>query len=336
MPAIVNVTSNEAVCSFCHTSLDSLCVKCQKCKGQTHLSCTGLPEYQLVRLIVTSASYACMKCVETSETDVETYASELGKINQCKGREKKLREAGHSNDSIDVLLEANDSVVDPCGDQNRNTINRESTATSNDANEVNRPSEPPSTNHDQRPNVMQTPDAICQDYIMKKCRYGKSGKNGGTCRRSHPKLCLKYLRFGNRDNGCSQAQNCRFHHPKLCWQFNKNRECKRINCAFYHNTMRVQPRNRSTMDTRTESRKSATSRTENTYRARYPVEDIDRNQRRDTDSRVTENPQYFLSVQSQIQALTNQMQQFMQVLMLKEKGPDRQRLSTCRCGQQSL
>ena len=80
---------------------------------------------------------------------------------------------------------------------------------------------------------------VCSDFIMKKCKHGRFGREDGVCENKHPKLCFRFLRYGTFPQGCDKGQDCRFYHPKLCYQFNRRKECKRENCPFYHNTLKV-------------------------------------------------------------------------------------------------
>ena len=49
----------------------------------------------------------------------------------------------------------------------------------------------------------------------KKCSYGKSGKIGGTCPFSHPKICHWFSRGGNKKDGWKKGGCCEFYQPKV-------------------------------------------------------------------------------------------------------------------------
>ena len=250
MPAITNTTSNESVCSFCHVSLDNLCVKCQKCKSLIHMTCTGLPEYQLVRLAVTSVSYVCMKCVET-EAEPEAYASEIERIIQCKTREKALCHVNNFHDSIDDLIT---TPVNPVN-ENSNTRNADyrqnnqtggvsvSTAASqletngnvsvvesgNGANQVESPLQ---LANDPVSNQKSSPESqTCKYYLRGVCKHGKKGTK---CTFAHPAYCFKYTNKADLPGGCKKGKECQYAHPRLCWSYKKDKICSRNNCRFYH------------------------------------------------------------------------------------------------------
>ena len=66
---------------------------------------------------------------------------------------------------------------------------------------------------------------VCNFYINKKCRHGRSGLE---CKFLHPKLCYSYLNKG--EEGCKN-ENCEYFHPVFC-KFQEN--CKNKHCKFYH------------------------------------------------------------------------------------------------------
>ena len=247
MPAVVSVTSNEAVCCFCHIALDSLCLKCQKCKGQIHLNCTGLPEYHLVRLVVTSASYVCMHCVETHETDQETYKMELERINMCKQREKRLCEANNLTDSIDdamrdMAISDVNRAIPPAdsigstnaatsgGNQDGNLINNNQNLNSSN-NSSGLPTQPERTDGVPENEANKSNQAVCRFYLKKACKYGRKGEN---CPFNHPKLCYKYIKRGEKSGGCKKGKDCQFLHPQLCKRALNTRTCLNKNCRYYH------------------------------------------------------------------------------------------------------
>ena len=61
-------------------------------------------------------------------------------------------------------------------------------------------------------------------------------KFGNDCRRAHPKICMKFKKFGlvkfNNKNGCTE--DCESYHPKACFESMKTKMCKRADCKFFH------------------------------------------------------------------------------------------------------
>ena len=70
---------------------------------------------------------------------------------------------------------------------------------------------------------------ICHFYTINKCKFGKD------CRRAHPKICIKFKKFGLKKfykNGCNKS--CENYHPKACFEAMKTKNCKRSDCKFVH------------------------------------------------------------------------------------------------------
>ena len=84
----------------------------------------------------------------------------------------------------------------------------------------------------------QSPEAkgkntqICKYFKIQRCKHGFSGEN---CKYSHPKLCNKILKYGNRSPyGCKLNADCSYFHPKMCWNSLKYNECLNKYCTFVH------------------------------------------------------------------------------------------------------
>ena len=60
-------------------------------------------------------------------------------------------------------------------------------------------------------------DHICVEYKLGKCPHGVSRRTlhqGETCKKSHPKRCRKFTRFGNDPSkGCTLGSGCHLYHP---------------------------------------------------------------------------------------------------------------------------
>jgi hypothetical protein len=75
--------------------------------------------------------------------------------------------------------------------------------------------------------------SVCQKYRQKQCSFGKKGKG---CEFSHPNVCFRFIKFGNKDyhkNGCSFKKDCKFMHPVVCKAYYKNK-CFNKKCHKLH------------------------------------------------------------------------------------------------------
>ena len=91
-------------------------------------------------------------------------------------------------------------------------------------------------------------DHICAEYKLGKCPHGVSGRTlhqGETCKKSHPKRCRKFTRFGNDPSkGCTLGSGCHFYyHPQQCKNSVQNKQCFNEKCTLVHmvGTIRVKP-----------------------------------------------------------------------------------------------
>ena len=70
---------------------------------------------------------------------------------------------------------------------------------------------------------------ICKFYKEGICKYAN-------CAFLHPPFCKAFLENKNaRPNGCFR-EGCQLFHPKLCHDLERQRDCLRKNCRFYHRT----------------------------------------------------------------------------------------------------
>ena len=65
-------------------------------------------------------------------------------------------------------------------------------------------------------------DTHCRYYLQGQCKHGRKGV---TCQYSHPKICLRYIKKGER--GCNKDKSCKFVHPKLCHKSVSDKLCIR-------------------------------------------------------------------------------------------------------------
>ena len=298
---------------------------------------TALVGYKIAR-----NTYTCFTCVASRETaskyrDAVEKIAEMMRVDEDAMRTDQTEPGGSSQRTVDEVEEECDTEVTdvltiteetPSGNASSQISEGEN------AQRVEAETEP-------RREVQKRTVQICRNYLMKKCQYGKSGRVGGNCRHEHSKICRKYLNFGTNANGYRLGVNCQFYHPKICWQFSKNRQCKRENCSFYHNTQQVQPRRRNANEPMSETGRPRRAdpriirNTQDNSRNQRPMHFAAQSGQGESEPQNNDSSRNFLSIQGQLQAQTNQMQQILQLLMLKEKNAGHQRLTTCRCGQAS-
>ena len=85
---------------------------------------------------------------------------------------------------------------------------------------------------DKQKKPTQTKKPVCKFHLYRKCRHGRDGLN---CNFEHPKMCLKFIKKGNKPGGCSKGKKCSYHHPPLCRGTNGNPMiCTKAECKFYH------------------------------------------------------------------------------------------------------
>ena len=324
-----------ATCRQCFIELDSSALKCVKCTAYVHLGCSGVPEYLLVHYNTSQCSYTCIQCVKDDMGDV-AYNRESGQLKDIIQRERlKVEEIDRLNSTTADQL--NNTAGDVGGTSDVNGIETGGGRVQNDSSQNNS-----ATRNEQealdRSDVRRN---ICQDYLRKKCRFGKSGNVGGNCPNSHPRLCFKFLKYGNRDEkGCKRGERCKFHHPKICWQFSKRGKCTREDCTFYHVVQRTNNRTAK----RTEgirpigargghnSRSSSeTTRNQQTM----PSAQHGENRRTQSSNNINSNSDDFLSMRKVMQAQLSQLQQMMQLIVERPlPREDPPRLKDCRCSHQ--
>ena len=322
----------ESMCPDCGEEVTGLALKCGSgssgrsgksgCEKYVHLRCSQLPSYCLVRFDVSRASYLCKACVRLDGGD--QYEESLRKI------EDLLRHPDPNPTSPSTDMEnsgGTPSLVTQIADARNssgNLIGERSNGTSTQT------PRPTGREEQMRPEV-------CPEYIKKKCRFGKSGRVGGSCQFSHPRLCLRFLKRGNTPEGCTRGGECRFHHPKICWKFAKRRGCTKSDCKFYHNTLKVKP-NRGSSGEGGSGRNSRQGPSIPQER-RFPSAREERPapmRNRTNEAPETDMDHRFLEAQNQMQVQINQLQQLMQMFLGKGKAPARDQTVLCQCGQRSF
>ena len=235
MPALVGVTSNGTTCNFCLEFLDSMALKCGKCQCWVHLTCSALPEYYLVRLAVTQASYACQKCVQEKEMEDGKYEEQFSLLIAVLARETVIAAGGRQEDTF---LDAQSTAeIGPSADEAENNSSRtiQVAASGNDSSVDAAASESPQINvnnvTDLEPQI-QISKKLCKFYASKMCKYGLKGVG---CSFDHPKKCIKFVNHGDRSNrGCKRGKDCSLFHPRLCWTAVNKGVCTKEGCKFHH------------------------------------------------------------------------------------------------------
>ena len=70
---------------------------------------------------------------------------------------------------------------------------------------------------------------ICSFYIQFRCKHGRFGKG---CLYEHPKICLNYMKEG--DKGCNKDLQCQYLHPTMCTKTLKGQKCNSKKCMAGH------------------------------------------------------------------------------------------------------
>ena len=107
MPAIA-ASPAESNCAKCLARLESEALKCSRCSILSHLRCSDLPEYMLLRFKTSQAAFVCRACV-LGEGNPESLEEAAKLIKQIMLNEEKstVIVAEDINCSIDVLLKEN-------------------------------------------------------------------------------------------------------------------------------------------------------------------------------------------------------------------------------------
>ena len=316
VPAVVSIpeTTDEETrphCSGCRGELSDTALKCGNCQAHIHLRCSRLPEYQLVRFVLTQITYNCQDCV---------------KLKDAKGDEMKFEE---EFTKIKETIAKEISIIDQINADESKSQSQNEEATKEDGKEEN-------------VEAVLKSKKLCHYYTNRKCKFGPKGEG---CKFQHPKLCRSYIKYGNRKGGCKKGNNCSFAHPNTCWQASGGFECDRKNCKFLHPSGWRQKEN---LDTEFEFDDSETrdkvpraqnksyarvvrethqgSKTDRPGNYRDPISSAERN------AGLRENERNFLDIKEQLDAQMQEMKTMQQqiVLLLQEKtsprcktGPDR-------------
>ena len=79
---------------------------------------------------------------------------------------------------------------------------------------------------------------VCERYLLRDCPHGTKGDklvDGNTCRKEHPKMCLRFSQYGTtRNHGCNKGNQCPYIHPPLCKDSELARVCSNKDCKKTH------------------------------------------------------------------------------------------------------
>ena len=246
MPAITATASSMTGCSSCLNQLEALALRCKNCQCFVHLSCSGLPEYILVRLLSTQNSYSCKQCVRTKELIEGKYEEDIDRVRELLANEQaeiiRLNSEADMSTSNEMRLALNQTVANsssttnvdtaPAGEGDRAVSQRNETVQNLDIVLQTQSSSSAETAANGGEGKNERPPKVYGYYINKTCKFGPGG-NG--CKFSHPKICRSFAKFGEkRKGGCKKGEKCNFFHPNLCWQATGGFECNRKNCCFLH------------------------------------------------------------------------------------------------------
>ena len=204
------IPGNDAQCQICDRCIcTEEALRCSECDKVCHITCSALPDYILVMYMITRNQYLCKGCVQQRKsTSGVTYDSALAKIISLKEHEGELKTDDPSTG------DANDSMIN---DMFHDVVSMEQIV-----------SKVPARTEEKDPPQNK---ATCKYYIKRNCKYGSKGEG---CSFSHPKKCTKFMRNGDRNNGCKKGKKCEFYHPPICWQSLKTKTCGYTKCKYHH------------------------------------------------------------------------------------------------------
>ena len=233
------VSEGEAkpTCASCFGELSDSALKCSNCKAYTHLSCSRVPKYMLIRFLNTQVSYFCQSCVKIKDLggDEERYSNEMTKVEEIMAMESSLvsqveQDANVTTDEIDETQAGGTNSGVPISSAPKNNNGADDTSTNTRPNCRSQSGSPAENGIGNTSTHTAVKKPVCKFFLRQKCQHGRKGTS---CKFDHPKLCFKFIKNGDKRGGCSEGPNCSFVHPKLCNGY-KSGVCKRTNCNFFH------------------------------------------------------------------------------------------------------
>ncbi|KAK3878801.1 hypothetical protein Pcinc_016611 [Petrolisthes cinctipes] len=195
-------------CKTCTKDCVIECVKCDKCNGYFHATCSHLSVYCLVYYFNSRSQYICDGCL-SDKLGVEKYGEQHAWVTDLLER-----------DNIPPLKSSEPDIKFP----------EQSESSQNEQTQDPIPPIPPSLDDN-----MTKPPPICRFYqrnVFQGCRTGRHGKG---CNYEHPVVCWRYLNHGpNNAKGCRLGKKCPKYHPLLCRTAVSTGECHKKDCKFNH------------------------------------------------------------------------------------------------------
>jgi hypothetical protein len=239
------LTTGGAPCVMCGVGCGELGLKCSKCKMFAHPQCTGFPSYYLLAYFNSRLSYTCEKCVRGSfgdgfEDSIRDLESGMGTVASLAGRGDGGGARGSECPPESSVSPGAAAAVVPSGGQS--SCSPAAVASVSLVVAVPFGSDPSQADavSDDVSTVVLRPEGeplrgknVCRRFLQRACKHGRAGMG---CDYAHPKLCIKYCKFGkNSARGCKRGKECNFFHPPLCWRFADGKACERADkCRYYH------------------------------------------------------------------------------------------------------
>ena len=112
MSAITETPLQDCACQDCGNNVTSPALKCDVrsgCGSYTHLQCSGLPAYYLVRLEVTLATFLCKTCIQSKAG--ENYNDKLKRMQDILNEGMEPTHTATENAPEDVLNESENHFI---------------------------------------------------------------------------------------------------------------------------------------------------------------------------------------------------------------------------------
>ena len=210
------------------------------------MDCSGLPLMSLVRLATTRASFVCSSCIKAKAGEkLPDVTNEIKVIlEQERASKTKLKPAGEPQQTkIQEPPSSPASLV--LGTQAESESLTTSAASGWDApmqaqqTGVESSGQKSPTSRGQtgsrktreRRRRAEKKDSVCKYYGRGTCKHGQKGEG---CHYSHPKKCIKFMRFAREEGRSCRDKSCTYYHPPLCRLNESGRLCTREKCKFFH------------------------------------------------------------------------------------------------------
>lgn len=169
---------------------------------------------------------------------------------------------------------------------------------------------------------------MCSFFKQGTCRYGISGRSGGTCKFIHRKVCNPYRLYGDTKKGC-RKKKCDYWHPPLCYKSVNSGECYKEKCRFWHlkGTYRIRE---DTDNQHTQSRDPGPDEVQDPYSANQRLQNVRYNQQNNKSAdflgqmRAQHSRDMLVMRQQQNVFMQHMTQQLQQVLLTINQGKPRQ------------